>query len=598
MRVSMNRRRISSPSIRVGQRPQPRRSVPRLVWLLLAGLVVVLAIGATVLLWPRDNTEIAGRFVPEETLALVQLVHLNDLTDHFAESALGRLLAAETVREVVRELNADPALAAEYERTAATMAEVARNPVFRAVFGGNAVLALLPVDAEAFARQPAHALRDSLVVLGRSPGAGAADLFARLAAGREVGREAFNGLDLLRLPLDPVTTLYALSEDDTLLLGLSPQAIFVCVETARSGKPSLVQGPGFAGAQRFWTPVSGKRFQARNYVDIRRMAALLAASPEREWREVALLLSDMAASYGQLRRTRQGLESISRTNLGPGPFQPPLQAMIEASATAKNRSLHLLQQESLIYLWSATCLPEILVQNLFADAAVRTEVETWVKKTLGSSPAEAGQALGPGWGLVLEDLVNTGLFPAPRMTLFVDVRDKTMAGAFSDRLRSAMAATGSAVIEQEEVGGRTITTWPLLPHELAQPSLLFTEQLASLSTSRQAARALARSAGDDQARPAGAVSDAVQSGIAEAIREANANVLVLHPQRMADRAGMMANWLGSLLVQTKGISLARFNQELVRFLQSFELVVLVQDLERDHTRSRLWIETASDLQSK
>ena len=102
--------------------------------------------------------------------------------------------------------------------------DVMTNPAFKAVFGDDATVALLPVEQRDMQASPAAALRASLVVLSRTTVAGALDLFSRMVKNANISREVVDELELTRVVVEPGQILYGYTEGKMVFWAYSPAA--------------------------------------------------------------------------------------------------------------------------------------------------------------------------------------------------------------------------------------------------------------------------------------------------------------------------------------------------------------------------------------
>lgn len=215
-----------------------------------------------------------------------------------------------------------------------------------------------------------------------------------------------------------------------------------------------------------------------------------------------------------------------------------------------------------------------------------------VRQNLGVSLDELGRAFGPQYGGVLADIVRTALFPVPKMTLFVGIRDRKIAETILARLRQTINDSGMVVEEQTQAAGQTIHSWPVLPDPAAQPAMVLTDTMLYLATSTQAIKEVLEStaAPDTLAAP---VATALGPKLSERVAKANFGSFVLYPQRMSRQTGAMMDWLAGILATTKNISISRLNSEVVQLMQSTELIAATSNLTRERAEWSMTLRKAS-----
>jgi len=550
--------------------------------------LVAIAAGAYFLLREKTTANQYARFLPPDVIGAINLTHSSTLTDGFAASALGKFLAKDTIHAIVQEMGGQPQDTVEYDRLYDAVAEVTGDPAFRAVFGNDATLALLPPDRKALAQDPAEALRHSLVVVARTSAAGALDMLSRLLKNAQVSRETVDGLDLVKIVVDQNQVLYGFAEGKTVLLAYAPAAIKTCVATGK-GETSLEKAPLFKEATAFWQPYPAEKTYSRLYVNLPLAAELLQTATVPEVKEMGAMLQGVDSLFSVSYGTDRGLESRGCSSYRYDQLHALVKSAVDAAGP--NQSLHLLKEKTLAYNWASSLRPEIIVKAMAANEKEYGEMDREVRQNLGVSLEELGRAFGPQYGGVLEDIVRTPLFPWPKLTLFFGVREHKIAETVLAGLRRIIAGSGMASEEQEPAAGQTIYSWPVLPGESAQPAAVLTETMLYLATSKQALKEILES----KAAPAVlAVPVAAQLGdeLGGRMGSANFSSFIVYPQRMARQTGETIDWLAAILATTKNISLTRLNRELVQLLQSAELVAATSHLTKERAEWTMTVRRA------
>jgi len=215
------------------------------------------------------------------------------------------------------------------------------------------------------------------------------------------------------------------------------------------------------------------------------------------------------------------------------------------------------------------------------------QAETAVRETFGVSLDELDRAVGPQYGGVLNDIVNTGLFPVPKMTLFLGIRDRKIAETALNGLRRKINAYGLASEEQEVVAGSTIYSWPVLPGDAAQPAMVLTDSMFYLASGKQPLKDILTDKAPTHTLAA-PVAEKLGPELSARVGRANFGSAVIYPERMSRKAGDMLDWLAGILATTKNISISRLSQEWRQLMQSTELIAITTELTKEQAD---WIMT-------
>lgn len=554
-------------------------------------LCLIIIVGGGYYLLMQKKGAAAGqyaRYLPREVVATVRLTHLNTVTDTFATTALGRFLAKDTVHAIMTEMRAEPGLVAEYDALYDTIATVMKNPAFRAVFGDDATLALLPPDRQTFARNPVESLRQSLVVVAATSASGALDLFSRLVTNSDVTRETIDGLDLTRITLDQDQVIYGYVDQQTVLLAYAPGAIKACMTISQT-ENTLEKAPLFKEVAAFWQPYPQEEILSRSYLNAAGLAELLKASDQAEIKQSGEWMQGLDYLVSLSYATDQGLESRARSKYRYDQLHELVKSAVD-SASPSNHSLHLLEESSLAYNWASSLRPEMLLKTLSAEEQDYSQTDATVRKSLGVSLDELGRAVGPQYGGVLHDFVKAALFPVPKMTLFLEIRDRKIAETALNGLRKQIAGYGLVQEQQETVAGNTLYSWPLLPDEAAQPALVLTDSMLYLASSKQLLKELLTGKAPANALTA-PVAEQLGPELSKRVSRANFGCFVLYPARMDRQASDMIDWVAGILATTKNISIARLSREWSQLMQSTELVVATTDLTKEQADWALTLKT-------
>lgn len=526
-----------------------------------------------------------ARYLPQDAVATVSLTHLNTITDTFAATPVGRFVAKDTMHAIMQEMRVEQKNRTDYDQMHDSIAQIMNNPAFRTVFGDDATVAVLSPDQPALVQDPVSAVRASLVVVAMTPASGALDLFSRLVTSSTITKETIDGLQLTKIVIDPKQTVYGYADGQTVLLAYAPAAIKTCM-AARKAENGLNTAAAFKEATAFWRPYPVEKTYSRVFLNTARLTELMKTSTNPEVKQSSQLLQGVESMYSLTFTTDRGLESRARTRYHYDQLNPLVKSAIDSAATA-NQSLHLLQEQSLAYNWASSLRVKMLTNSLSPQKQENQQAETAVRETFGVSLDELDRAVGPQYGGVLNDIVNTGLFPVPKMTLFLGIRDRKIAETALNGLRRKINAYGLASEEQEVVAGSTIYSWPVLPGDAAQPAMVLTDSMFYLASGKQPLKDILTGKAPTTALAA-PVAEKLGPELSARVGRANFGSVVIYPERMSRKAGDMLDWLAGILATTKNISISRLSQEWRQLMQSTELLTITTELTKEQAD---WIMT-------
>ena len=555
---------------------------------IILGLAVVAAVGFYFLRPGGKPAAGYARFLPPDVVTTVNLTHGSTLMDNFAASAMGRMLAKDTIHAIAQEMGGKAKDLAEYDRAYDSVTAVANDPAFRAVFGDDATLALLAPDRKVLVDNPGLALGNSLVVLAKTSVAGALDMLTRLITHAQISRETVDGLDLVKITLDQGPVFYGYTEGPMVFLAMAPAAIKTCL-AAGKGEAALDKAPAFQEAVAYWQTFPATMIYSRSYLNTPLVAELLKLATVPEVKEAGELLTGIGVAYSIDYGTGQGMEGRGRANLTYDRLHPALKGLFDS--VKGNQTLHLLQDKALAYSWDASLQfqMERIIAAAKAEGQEYQNIDQQVRQFWGVSVEELVHALGSQCGGVLDDVVRTPLFPWPKMTLFIEVRDRAVIEKALNGMRNFVAAQGSIREEQEQVEGQTVYSWPVMPGEV-QPAAVLTDNMFYLSTSKQSLKAMlaAKAAPGALAAP---VTAQLGPDLSGRVKASNLSNFVVFPARMARQTGETIEWLAAILA-SRQVGMERLKRELVQLMESTELIAVTTQVSKERTEWAMTTVTA------
>ena len=527
-------------------------------------------------------------YLPPNTLAVVSLRDLSGLADIFPKTALGHFLSKETMGAILRDMHADAADIDRYARGYDQVFSVLHNPAFRMVFGDDVELAWLAVDSGKMSADPQQAVEQSVVLLATTTSSKALETFARVLLHEDVDTVKNGDLELTRIHLDDKDYVYAYTEGSWLLLALDPVVIQRCVAARAAGR-TLQQEKNFIDAGRFGKDSSLRKIYSREFVQLDQLRSFLAGLKDKDVQQVVGYLQGMQYIVSVAGKSATGWKADSMTRYTYDKLDQKVKEVVDAGGK-KNISLHLLQGNPLLYSWSASLGASTVVQSLSAaDPKQYKKVDSRLQREFRLSLAEIAGAFGPQYGLVLKKIVQAGMFPLPKMIGFVQVRDHKVVEILLERLRRKADARGMVGAAKEQVGPYTLYSWALLPGEATQPAFVLTRDMLYLANGPSGLKKLLGMEKNRDRLPE-AVAAKLGTSLADQVRQADNGAFIFWPNRFALQVKGAADWLAGLVAASKGTSVTRLKDELLRLLQSTEKAVLVSDLFPDHGRAMMTFE--------
>ena len=528
-----------------------------------------------------DNKD-ASLYLPQDTVATCNLLHLGEVSRQFPTTPLGRFLARETMDSMLDHLDGGVLTPAQYDQLYNQVGSVVTHPVFQAAFGGDVTVALLKPEVQALQSDPAAALRRALVVIARTTETGVRDFFAGMAQNYPVTQEKIDGLDLTKIKLDEQQPIYGLAKGNTVLLAYDPAVISRCLAIAGQSGHRLAESPVYQAGKQYWAEAAQEKTYLRLLVQPQAAAQLAAAlnlqslsqnAPEAHeflsaLQQSAAKIKGVDGAYGLLFAGDHGLEGRIRVTYTYEQLAPLVKAALD-SATSPNPTLSLLREDTLLYFWASDLRLDLLKDSLLKgeDQGAVTVADGYVHQFLGMGIDEVARTFGPQYGLVFEDIVPIFGIPVPKLTMFISHRDRAMANRVVDALRGAVSGSGMLKEAQEQVQGQNLYSWPLWPDDNLQPALVATDTRLYASSSKRMLKDILTS----QNTPTALVTPVAKQlgeNLAKRVGQANLMSVVLYPQRMAPPMDHVFTWMA----RNRYVPADGFKEQLETLMQSTDLL--------------------------
>lgn len=535
---------------------------------------------------PSDSVYFA-EYLPSDTLGIVSLTDLNRVSDTFASSPPGKLLAKETMAVVFAELKVQEEAIAEYNQAYDEIAELLGNPAFRTVFGDDTTIGLFSPDLSALQRTPDMELRRSVIVFATTAVTGALEQLAKLLVSDTVATEEVHGRKLTRITVDNAEEIWGYADKGIVLLAFDPEVIVRGLAVRESGN-GLAGVVSFGDAVGFWETYEPDSVLLRSYVNVERLQDLMKKIESDEVKGAADYLNGiryLAAVSGQ---DGDELHSDAKAGFTSGALHELVQAAISNQVPA-NTTLHMLRDKCLMYDWASTLIPDIMLNA--AGPGTDEDVlllENLIQQELGVSLDDLFKAFGPQYGFTVNQIINGGFIPIPQVTAFVQVRDHSLAKKVFAAMRQRIEKSGLASEERSEVGEYTMHVWPILPAEATQPAMTLTSDMLYFANGKSVLAEMLTADGAKN-KVNERVAGVLGTDLTGQVEGARLGTFVLYPARLAEEIDEIAQWLMNTIVATQGVSVERLGREIIGLMKAYEVMVASSTLtdESGHWRFTL-----------
>ncbi|PIE72308.1 MAG: hypothetical protein CSA20_08570 [Deltaproteobacteria bacterium] len=519
-------------------------------------------------------------YLPSDTLMTMSAMNVDTMVDEFPESPLGHLLSKETMGAILAELDARQEIIAQYNQNYDSFMETVKNPAFQAVFGDDTSIAVLTPDAERFAKEPERELKRILVAFATTNMAGALESFAKMFLKDQVSSEKVAGYTLTRIRIEEGENIYGYTHEGTVMFSFDPKTIIQCL-TLGQLDTDLARTNSFKKAKAYWQGFAQELQYGKNFFNIKALQDLIAGIDQDNTRLAAEYLNGISCAASITYKKGDTVRIDSRIDYVYDRLHPNLQTVIARQPSA-NATLHLLDGKTLLYDWAGTLIPElILPQKGGVGAKELAEMEEMVQQKTGISIETLVQTVGPQYGFIINEIVNTGLVPIPKVLFFVETHDREALAKNIDALREQINLSGLAAEQVTEDGEQTIYSWSILPGEATELAMMLTEDMLYICNGKSTLTSILSSETKRDALQK-TVADALGNDAEKQLVSSRTGSVVIYPARLAEELQSVTEWLINTLAATKGVAAGRLGQEILALMRSYEVVTITSTMTREH----------------
>ncbi len=485
--------------------------------------------------------------LPPGTVAVVDWTNPAGSYERFKESRLGVRVAAIDWPRVLRGLDTPARRIRRIENTRRKIRQAVNTPLFRELFGGRVVLALLPA-APGKRMVPAAALRKNLVLIVRPRHrASFIDLLSSFFAGRLKFRtQSYRGTVIKSFALDRKLSLSTAVTDGLILISLAPEPLERCLDQSFARLTGGRSGLNGDFAYRNLRERARRQDDLFCYLDLVRLRTMLkrlaAAGPDAA---AAATLKKIVAASGPFqsvalfRKPGRRIQNYS----GVVRFAPQLlnevQKKLYTSKPVQDKILATIPAGQIFYFWMNTLDPQTWWQAARTDARPDDarqlrRLQQWLIDNTGQTPEKLFAMLGHQFSLSLTRINTSGLFPVPRLCCRLAVVDKKGIQAVLDKMLAGLP------VRTDKVAGIPVTSI-MLAGGLMQPSYALVDGFLVIADSRRQIDAILQPGHETLVR------DARFKKVNVGLTEPNNLIIFSRNAELLDGLKELVSWAGTIV---------------------------------------------------
>ncbi len=486
--------------------------------------------------------------LPPGTVAVLDWADPAGSYERFKESRLGLRVAAIDWPRVLRGLDTPARRLRRLEDARRQIRRAVDTPLFRELFGGRVVLALLPAAPGKEMAAAVPALQKNLVLVIRPRHrASFLELLSSLFAGHlEFRARSYRHTVIKSFAIDQKLSMFTAVTDGLILVTLAPEPLKRCLDQSLARLTGGRSGLNGDPAYRNLRERAGGRDDLFCYLDLVRLRTMLnrLAGAEPDAAAAATLKKIVGASgpfqsvalFREPGRLIQKYLSVVR-------FEPQLlnevQKKLYTSKPVQDKVLATIPAEQIFYFWMNTLdlqtwWKAALTDARQDDARQLRRLQQWLLDNTGKTPAGLFAMLGHQFSLSLTRINTSGLFPVPRLCCRLAVVDQKGLLAVLKKILAGLP------VRTETVAGVPVTSI-MLADGLMQPSYAMVDGFLVIADSRRQIDAILQPGHETLVR------DARFKKVNVGLTEPNNLVVFSRNAKLIDGLKELVSWAGTII---------------------------------------------------
>lgn len=448
--------------------------------LVMGGLISLLTV-------PRRQGSDPMELVPQQTLLMLDWIDAAGAARGFLDSRIGRSVQAVDWHGVMEQLDIAEPYRVRLQESFVALMEGVDDPLFKNLFGGRAICALLPMEQTELSADFRTVLAKHLllVITPRSSRVLPAVLPAMLHLKGQGRMLSYQGLSIHEFATKNGWKVYSAVVDGQLVISpgleIVQQSIGLSLRHVVQDRTGFVLNPEYAQLK--------KRGRGRDdffvYADLARLKPLLPflrspAKSERIKNIPGFAGSKRMAIFHSSHGNIQQFTSIVQ-------FDPdqlaPFQKTIYTRAPVENRSLLKMPSDLLVYFWSNWLdLPawwqETLTRGTEAELASAQAMAAWLEEQTGMKIDQLLGLFGREFGFNIAEIRTSGFFPVPRICCCIELIDRDKVEQLMEKMIAGLP------VRRDKVAGIPVVSI-MAANGLMQPSYALLENFLVVADSRK-----------------------------------------------------------------------------------------------------------------
>jgi hypothetical protein len=516
---------------------------------------------------PDSQQSYYADFLPEDTIALVNLYDMEELAESFPHTSLGHFFAQPNMHEMMRELGAIDEELYTYDAFYQSVADVMTNPLLKHIFGDDSVIALCPPDIDQLEENPEQEVKNALLAFATSSTAGPISTLASIAL-KNVNNIRAGGLNMTRITLSEEEVIYGYEDRSIILLAYDPARIVTAVQQKVS-KHNLRQAEPFLATEKFWQEEAQAHIYARSYVNMPLLEDLYTALPQQKSQERTNSPKSIQEFAGVDSLGGIIIEEQGKLRLR---IQGKIDPKVSSQGSMEDVTVSLLREETLFH-YRIVDFDKAFVRGFLSPATAKRQyqdLEKTIQKSIGFSLDKLLEAVGPHAGVSVHGLVNAGMFPLPKTVLAFQVRNKKAAGWALRKLRDAMKKQGLHE-HYEKVQGQPLYYWSVMPIEATHLAIALTDTMLYIANGESQLRALLAEQPDPEALTKRMTKE-LGNIAGNCVAKANVSAFLLRPKKLADQIAPVVGWLTDMTLASQAGSGKKTQEEVLALMHSVDVI--------------------------